>query len=311
MIIPFLNFIQGPTKAPITWTLLILNIMVFVICAPIRKSSEARLSLYHSNSYYLQTQGAVYAKFMKRYPANYSPLLEHKANMALSGDPGALSTLGVFAFRDPAFYKLSDKANLHGDEVAMRAWRKTFNEIKDVHSYHPNYQMGFIASQPTLVSALSYQFVHANFVHLAGNLFLFALLGSYLEPVIGSLAFLLVFLSTGVAGAGVYAASAGANMTPLVGNSGAVAGMVGLFGVMFWKRPVRYFYFIMPSKGYWGWIYLPAWFFFVYQLMSDLAGYLATVPMIGATVAFSTHIGGLVAGSLIGLFVYRGSKATS
>ncbi len=311
MILPILNFILSPSKAPVTWLLLLLNLVVFALTSTQRAESEKSLNAYYRDQFFLNTQGALYAKHIHRHPSSYSNLVREKSNKALGGDRTSLQTLGIYALRDPLFLDSSTDDMNEGDEVAIGIWKKKIAELKNLQSAHPNTELGFIASHPSWTSALSYQFLHANWGHLIGNSVFFLLLGSYLEPIIGGAAFLLAFLTSGVFGAWLYMILGGATLTPMIGASGSVSGIVGLFGTMLWKRPVRFFYFIVPIEGFWGWVYLPAWIVLIHRVILDVTGYLSTVEDLGDPIAFTTHMGGLLTGVLLALFVFRRREATT
>jgi membrane associated rhomboid family serine protease len=311
MIIPWLNFILPPRQAPITWTLLLLNFAIFVFTQSPRDNIERALNKYYRDAHFLNTQGAIYAKFITRNPASYSDLTQEKAHQALTGDRKSLQTMAGYALRDTYFLESAVTLPLSGDAVAMEMWREKILRLRSLQKIHPDSELAFTSSNPTWMQALTYQFTHGNLWHLISNAAFLLFLGSYLEPLIGSGAFLLSFLISGVLGALIYAIIGGASAIPMIGASGSVSGMFGLLGAHLWRRPVRFFYFIMPADGYWGFVYLPAWIILVHRFVLDMTGYFSTVEEIGSSVAFTTHLGGLVAGILLALLVFRRSEATT
>lgn len=311
MIIPWLNFILSPRQAPITWTLLLLSAVVFGVTQQTRENVERSLNKFYRDAYFLNTQGAIYAKFIARNPASYTDLTQEKARQALTGDRKSLQTMAGYALRDTHFLESAVTLPVSGDAVAMRMWRDKIKRLRTLQQSHPDSELAFTSSHPSWVQALTYQFAHGNIWHLASNALFLLFLGSYLEPLIGGAAFLLAFLISGITGAFIYTLVGGASAVPMIGASGSVSGLFGLLGSHLWKRPIRFFYFIMPAEGFWGFVYLPAWIILVHRFVLDMTGYFSTVEEIGSPVAFTTHLGGLAAGMLLALFVFRRSESTT
>lgn len=311
MIFPVLNFFLSPRRAPVTWLLLYINIIVFFATESPRNQAETVINSYYRDSYFLDSQGAIYAKFITLNPKHYTSLTIEKAKFALSGNKLSQQNMGLYALRDTYFLDNTSKIKVSGDQVAISEWREKIKELRTIQSLHPNNDLGYISSEPSWQNSITYQFLHANRNHLLGNSLFFMLLGSYLEPIIGSAAFLLVFLTSGVIGAQVYSLLGGVSATPMIGASGSVSGIVGLFGTMFWRKPVRFYYFIMPLQGYCGFVYLPAWLILIHRIILDMTGYFSSVEEIGDPIAFTTHLGGLLTGVLLALFIFRRRESTT
>lgn len=158
---------------------------------------------------------------------------------------------------------------------------------------------GCVVDQPTyrklpVLSVLYAMFLHGGWLHLLGNMLFLWVFGNNVEDRLGRLRFLLFYLLAGyVAGYGFAALNADATV-PLVGASGAVAGVLGAYLVFFprakvWSLvPVLLF---LPLR-------LPAWFvlglWFVLQWAYS-SGY-ATSP--AGSVAYLAHVLGFVFGLL-------------
>ena len=82
---------------------------------------------------------------------------------------------------------------------------------------------------PEATTLLTYMFVHAGFFHLAGNMTFLWVFGDNVEDAMGHWRFLLFYLLCGVAAALVHVALAPDSETPIVGASGAVAGIIGAY----------------------------------------------------------------------------------
>jgi membrane associated rhomboid family serine protease len=147
------------------------------------------------------------------------------------------------------------------------------------------------------LSVLYSMFLHGGWLHLLGNMLFLWVFGNNVEDRFGRLRFLLFYLFCGYAAAYGYALANPDSPQPLIGASGAVAGVLGAYLVLYprarvWSLvPVLFF---IPLR-------LPAWFvlglWFVLQYVYS-AGYAVS----GAgSVAYLAHVVGFVVGVLIAL----------
>lgn len=145
------------------------------------------------------------------------------------------------------------------------------------------------------VTSITHMFMHGGMGHLIGNMVFLLLLGVLVEGALGRGLFLVTYLAAGFAGAVASLAVHYGSPTGGLGASGAIAGLMGLFTVLYGRLRVRFFY--------WVWVYfdyvrapaiilLPAW------LGWELLQFLTAD---GTNVAYEAHMGGIVAGALFGL----------
>jgi membrane associated rhomboid family serine protease len=156
---------------------------------------------------------------------------------------------------------------------------------------------------PTLLDVLRGMFLHGGWAHLLGNMLYLYLFGDNVEDRFGHLLFLLLYLASGYIAAMAQVAMDPTSQIPLVGASGAIAGVLGSYLVFFPTVRVRG---IIPI-GFFGWIAeWPAWvvllLWFGLQLFSGFAS--LGVPTGGdGGVAVFAHIGGFVFGAVITLLL--------
>lgn len=148
-------------------------------------------------------------------------------------------------------------------------------------------------------------FMHAGLAHLAGNMLYLWIFGDNVEDRFGHIKFFIFYLLCGIAAMFAQLAfSAGSNV-PNLGASGAIAGVLGSYLVMFPKGQVK----VMQGQRT---IPVPAlvviggWF--VLQLVSGFGSIAATTASTGG-VAYLAHIGGFIAGLLL-TFLFRGRSGT-
>ncbi len=152
------------------------------------------------------------------------------------------------------------------------------------------------------LSVLTAMFLHGGWAHLLGNMLYLLVFGNNVEDKLGRLKFLAFYLLCGyVATYGFASVFEGSN-TPLVGASGAIAGVLGAYLVMYPRARVwslLTFFFFLPVRLP-AWLVLGSWFVLQY-LYTEGAGVSE-----GAGVAYLAHVLGFVAGALL-VLRYRGT----
>lgn len=151
---------------------------------------------------------------------------------------------------------------------------------------------------------LSSQFLHGGWMHLAGNMLFLWIFGDNIEDEMGHMPFLGFYLICGIAAALAQVAFEPASRVPMVGASGAIAGVMGAYLLLYPKAKVDVliifivFFRIFPIPA---WIMLALWFG-----MQFIGGF-GSDPHQGGT-AYWAHAGGFVAGVVLAfrLWLRRG-----
>jgi membrane associated rhomboid family serine protease len=166
-------------------------------------------------------------------------------------------------------------------------------------------------SHTALLTLVTSQFVHAGYLHLAGNMLFLWVFGRAIEDRLGSPLYLLFYLAAGcVAGLAQCFVSAG-DAEPLIGASGAIAGVLGLYFVSYptaWTRvlvPVLFFFwtFDLPAV-------LVLAFWFVSQFFVGIAAITHATQATSGNVAVWAHVAGFLFGVVVGfLLLLTGSPA--
>ena len=153
----------------------------------------------------------------------------------------------------------------------------------------------------TLVTSM---FLHGSWMHVIGNMWYLWIFGDNVEDRLGHGRFVVFYLLCGIAAAfGQIAVDPGSTL-PTIGASGAIAGVMGAYFVLYPRSRVLT---LIPLIIFWEIVELPAivllGFWFLMQLFS--AGAIAVTASIGAGgVAFAAHVAGFVVG-MGGVFVFR------
>lgn len=291
-------------RAPVTWTLVFMNLAVLWYTTVSGRTAQEGLEHLMRKTLFVSTQGRVYAEYLSSHSGgDYPGFLLDMAKQVEQGEKDRAEALGQLAFRDIAFIESADQLEERGDKVAFRLWKKDLDKTRQWQEEHPSFVHGLNGLDTSISHWISYIFVHSGPFHFLSNMLFLLIFGAALEVQIGGLGLLIVFLLSGIFGAGVFALLTGVTNTPLVGASGAVSGVMALFCALNWRKPTRYFYFFLPSPSFVGFVFLPAWVGLLIILLGDLAGFLGTPAELGG-VARSAHLGGLAAGMLTGLLLY-------
>lgn len=158
---------------------------------------------------------------------------------------------------------------------------------------------GFVSARPSFVTVLTSLFLHANLLHLLGNMVFLAAAGPATESAVGSIRFFGVYLSGGVVGVLSHWVMAPGASTPLIGASGAVAACVALGSVRFYRTKVPLAPGIaVPVVGV-----ALAW-----VLLQVLGGMFKLGMDVGGT-AYWAHVGGALTGLLLALAFRTNAEA--
>ena len=150
----------------------------------------------------------------------------------------------------------------------------------------------------TLISS---QFLHGGWSHIISNMLYLWVFGDNVEDEMGHLPFLLFYLGSGAVGALCHGLLEMRSYVPLIGASGAIAGLMGAYFVLFPGARIRsfipLFFVFFTTINIPAIFYLGAWFLLQILNNSFAAG--------ADTVAYAAHIGGFMVGVLVGLWWRR------
>ena len=184
-----------------------------------------------------------------------------------------------------------------------------FFMIKDLHYFV--YSYGLIpyeitkgvslvpsVSTPIQLTVFSSMFMHGSLVHLAGNMLYLWIFGNNVEDFLGKLRFIIFYVLSGIFAALGQIIVSPNSTVPMIGSSGAIAGVLGAYLILFPRARITtlvfFGFFIRLVK-------LPAIFFLgrwiIYQFLYGLTE--LSLSGGGAGVAWFAHIGGFVGGIIL------------
>lgn len=147
---------------------------------------------------------------------------------------------------------------------------------------------------------LTSMFLHGGWWHIISNMWVLWIFGDNVEDYLGHFVYLLFYLGAGIAGALLHVAFNWASPLPTVGASGAIAGIMGAYFVLYPKARVLTlvpFFFVF-------FVWLPAWIVLGYWFLAQFLGGAATAISVHTAsarggVAFWAHVGGFLTGLLL------------
>ena len=151
------------------------------------------------------------------------------------------------------------------------------------------------ADLPSLATLVTSAFLHGGFLHLGGNMLYLWIFGDNVEDAMGAVKFTIFYIICGAAAVLAHVAIDPASLTPLVGASGAIAGVLGAYLMLYPHAQVRVLVVVLIFVRF---ISLPAlavlagWL--ILQFLSAPASFSG-----GSGVAYFAHIGGFAAGLVL------------
>lgn len=147
------------------------------------------------------------------------------------------------------------------------------------------------------VKIFTSMFLHADFMHLLWNMMFLHIFGDNVEDALGKWKFTVFYFVAGFCGAlGQMWVSPGSSV-PMIGASGAIAGVLGGYLVLFPRAPIT---LVNPVILLWlimgPFFVLPAWMAVGWWFLGNLMGGLASLGGTGTGTAFFAHLGGFAAG---------------
>lgn len=144
-----------------------------------------------------------------------------------------------------------------------------------------------------LITPLSSMFLHASLLHIGGNMLFLYIYGDNVEDRLGHFGFAMFYLACGLAASALHVATNPSSGVPVIGASGAIAGVMGAYLLLFPKARIDIAIilivfirvFTLPA-------YVVLGFWVVFQLLNGVA----VIGLETGGVAYWAHIGGFLAG---------------
>jgi len=158
---------------------------------------------------------------------------------------------------------------------------------------------GLVPAQFTWTSLLTCMFLHGGWMHVLGNMWFLWIFGDNIEDILGHGKYLLFYLACGLlAGLAQYVMNLGSQV-PMVGASGAIAGVMGAYIVKF---PHSRIVTLVIVIFFFTTVEIPAWIMLIYWFGTQFFNGVGSIAYSRASqggVAFFAHVGGFVAGAAL------------
>lgn len=201
--------------------------------------------------------------------------------------------LAVSLLMDREFYHyLKQNQGVIWAPAEQARWNELRTPIEDQYIARlSSFQLGLVPADLSLYTLVTYQFLHGGWGHIIGNLVFLFLLGFTVEKALGPGRFLMAYLLCGALSGLVFTAFSTGSHVPLVGASGSISGLMGMYVAIYGLQRIRFFYFLGVYFNYFrapAIAMLPVW------VGKEIYDYWFA----GATgIAYMAHAGGLLAGA--------------
>ncbi len=295
LIIPLTEKISWRNPPIVTIGIILLNCLVFFIFQTGDTKKHYEVSEYYFASGLARIE-------VPKYIAYREGRLQHAADFFNTEniDDDTLVQYYLKMEQDASFLdRLSNDEIITPAHSQYAKWKVLRNEYESKRSRIVSFKYGFRPAHKSVLTSFTYMFLHGGFGHLFGNMLFLWIVGCMLEMGLGRINYIGLYIIGGLIAVWGFWLVYMDSTLPLVGASGAIAGLMGAFAVLFNKKKVKIFY----SLGfYFNYLRIPAIILLpiwvgneFYQLFSGGDSH----------VAYAAHIGGLMGGAVFGFICMK------
>ncbi|MFV0360611.1 rhomboid family intramembrane serine protease [Tropicimonas sp.] len=176
--------------------------------------------------------------------------------------------------------------------VFLLTW-PLMEDPRQLYTFYSHWAL--IPADPNLHSYVTSMFLHGGIMHLAGNMLFLYIFGDNMEDEMGHVGFLLFYLACGVGAGLVHVLLSPGSVIPTVGASGAIAGVLGGYVLLYPRARVDVLLILVV---YFRVFTAPAWIVLGIWFAMQVFGVLGSDPQAGG-VAYAAHAGGFLIGVLL------------
>lgn len=294
LIIPVERQLDWRKPPLMTLAIILINVLVFFLY----QSQDADLLEdavdQYLNAELAQLEAPVYLEYLERgIRLKQDDRVELASDVASAIEQRDAEWLAYVILLDPGFYKmLVDEGSLFWHSDTYNDWKEIRSDIVDRYINNiSSRRLGLIPADIQLSDLVGYQFLHGGIGHLLGNMIFLFLLGFTVERALGKSKYLIAYLLCGVLSGLFFAMFDGESLVPLVGASGSISGLMGMYVAIFGLQKIRFFYFLGVYFNYFtapALAILPVW------IGKEVYDYWLGEA---SRVAYMAHAGGLIAGA--------------
>lgn len=294
LIIPVERQLDWRKPPLMTLAIILANVLVFFLYQTQDSDLIDRAVEQYLDADLVQLEAPVYLDYLERgIRLKKDDRMELAGAVAEAIDEKDAEWLAYVILLDPGFYAmLVDEGALFWQTDTYSDWKEVRSSI--VENYINNIsarRVGLIPADIQLSDLVGYQFLHGGIGHLLGNMIFLFLLGFTVERALGKSRYLIAYLLCGVLSGLFFAAFDNESLVPLVGASGSISGLMGMYVAIFGLQKIRFFYFLGVYFNYFtapALAILPVW------VGKEVYDYWLGEA---SRVAYMAHAGGLIAGA--------------
>lgn len=271
---------------PMTWALVLINFLLFVLFF----SNETNLSNEHA---------FLSEKNLKRTGLLYHNLTNPSDNLTQHSEREVLNW-AMQAIKDRTFFSKLEQITPLGDALEFTDWKNLALDFRSRYVEQPSFQFGLSSQNHGEFHWLTYQFSHASWVHLFSNLVFLIILGAAVERLAGSSVLLGLYLCGGITGGMTFLFFNSHGIAPLVGASASISALMAFYAIFEPRRRIKYFFVLTPFEL----IYLSPLLIIPLYIVSDWVSWIATPEEWPGSIAYTAHIGGAFLGFAVA-FAYK------
>ncbi len=286
LIVPISGKIGWKNPPVATLTLILVNCLVFFLLQLNDDQAWMDAEQFYSDSGLAAIEVPQYLKY-KTIQGDHHEYMENSDN--LSSDQ--LQEIHFELERDASFLVRLRAEQIIGPKHSQYdEWRQLRRTYEEMRNKSMAFAHGLRPAFPKLSAFFSCMFLHAGFDHLFGNMVFLWILGCMLEVGCGRIFFTVIYIISGLLASVSFWMIYPSSTIPLVGASGAIAGLMGAYTVLYGKTRVTIFYslgFYFDTTRIPAIILLPIW------LANECYQLIFTV----SHVAYVAHMGGIIGGA--------------
>lgn len=268
----------------VTLFIVLLNVLVFYIWQ--HNDDRHRMEAYE---YYM------FSGLYKIEVPVYQTFREHEkklSNKQLDQPGERLMQVLSDMYQDGEFQnKLKAGDIIKPDDPDYADWQGKRKQFDWLQERIVSWKYGIKPSEPTVTTYMTNMFLHGSNGHLWGNMIIFLLMGYVVEIVLGRWLYLAGYLFSGLTAGWLFVILFPDSAMPGVGASGAIAGVLGMYILIFGMRKINFFYFLFV---YFDYVRAPAILMLPFYVLSQ-----TIIEFVFDTnINVAAHIGGLAGGLL-------------
>ncbi len=296
LIIPLTGKISKKNPPIVTIAIILINCFVFFVlqAGDTKRYREATEFYVKSDLARMEVSG--YLGYLRTTKGKKSDLPRREKGL----DKATIMRFSAEMRSDRVFMErlLNDEIITPGDEI-YPTWKRLRTEYEGKLNRMVIFGYGFKPAKRSLLTAFTHMFIHGSFMHVLGNMIFLWLVGCVLELGCGRVLYVAIYLISGILAVGLFCVVYMHSSVPLVGASGAIAGLMGAYTVLYGRKRIRVFY----SLGFYfnytrvpAIILLPIWI--GNEFFQLFFGGQSQIAYVG-------HIGGLSSGAFLGYLNVR------